>query len=267
MRARARDRRRDGRRSSRDAGRPSGGAGRRPSRRGQPRRTRPARSCRRRAPRARRSTARGRPRGRWRRRTSSASRSSRRRTCSAGPPSDPRGRPGRGRRPAGPSLADRLVADRCCRGRPARDPATSEQRGHDARVDEPGREADPRKAARGREALVLGARSPAPELEGVQRLRHEPQELGLAGRRVADAASFSRSSSPRARPHAPRAGSGPRAGRTARRTNWSTIGKNSSPSVNRRIGSGGGAARDRTASFMSRHRPPRSASWTSRWFR
>ena len=81
---------------------------------------------------------------------------------------------------------DRVVALRRCRGRAARDSATKQQRGDEAGVDEPGGETHARETSRCREPPVLRARLPASELEGVERLRHEPQELGFPGRRVPD---------------------------------------------------------------------------------
>ena len=140
------------------------------------------------APRGRRSTARGRPRGRWRRRTTTASRSSRRRTCSAGRPSRRSGRRGRGRRRADrPRGSPRSATWAAAFVPPGTWPRSSSEV-TSAGVDEPGRQADAREAAPGVEARPLGPAPPAAELDGVHRLGDEPQELEVAGRRVADRA-------------------------------------------------------------------------------
>ncbi len=123
-------------------------------------------------------------------------------------------------------LADPVVLVGGGGGRAARHPATQQQRGDQPGVHEARRQADPCEPARRREPLVLGARLPAPKLERVERMRDEPEELGLA-----------RGPGPRPRPAArgrarrpgwrcaPHAASDRSAGRTPRRRARSPSGR------------------------------------------
>ena len=81
--------------------------------------------------------------------------------------------------------ADGVVADGRGGRRAARDPTAKEQRHDQAGVHESRREANARQPARCRESLAIRPIPPARELDRVEWLRNEPQELGLAGGRIA----------------------------------------------------------------------------------
>ena len=127
------------------------------------------------------------------------------------------------------ALPDRVVLVRRRGSGATRHASAQQQRGDESGVDEPCGEADPGESARRREALVLRARLPATQLDGVERLGNEPQELGLAGGRIPDRRKLLRSSSPagivtrasrrvfRSAGHTPRHTSSPPSGRTVRR--------------------------------------------------
>ena len=83
-------------------------------------------------------------------------------------------------------LPDPVVLVRCSGRGATRDTSPQQERGDEPGIDEARRETDPGEPARRREPLVLRARLPATQLDRVERLGDEPQELGLAGRRIPD---------------------------------------------------------------------------------
>ena len=125
---------------------------------------------------------------------------------------------------------DALVADLGRGGRPARHATAGQEREDEPGIDEAGGEAHAGEPARRREHLSVRPVPPSTELEGPERPRREPQELRLAGRRVARRGeALERQRAGRDRHLARRAASVPRAGRRNSTYEFADIGKNISP--------------------------------------
>ena len=143
--------------------------------------------------------------------------------------------------------ADVLVLDRGRGRRPARHAAAQEQRRDEAGIHQPRRQADPGQPAGGVELGRARTVPPAGQLHRVHRLGHEPQVLGVPGRRIVDGAQTfevqlgGRDGDP-----------GLAQGRALQEIAGLDVGKNSSPWVKVRIGSNRRSrARSASGSFIA----------------